>query len=86
MMVRSVRRFFNKKHIVKEEMIRRFSFMTTVTQRIDQILKTKFKFILSQMARTKSKCYNKFDPFLIMTVANRIRKWPYELKKISFNC
>ena len=35
------------------------------------------------MARTKSKCYNKFDPFLIMTVANKIRKSPYELKKIS---
>ena len=53
--------------------------------RIDQILKTIFQLVLSQIAQTKSK-RNKFNFFRKMTVASRIWRQLYEFLDISHEC
>ena len=45
---------------VEEKMNCRFNFVTTVTERINQILKTMFKFMLKQMTEAKTKSSHKF--------------------------
>ena len=44
-----------------------------------------FKFVLPQVARTKSMSSNNFNSFKSMTVIHRIGSWCYEVRTASLN-
>ena len=72
--------FANKE--LEEKMNCRFNFVTTITWRINRILKTVFKFMLTLVTQAQTKSRHKFYAFRIMRVIHRIQGWSYELQDV----
>ena len=58
--------------------------ISTAAQRIHRILEAMFKFALSLMTQANSKFCQKIDSSRVMKIINRVSRWSYELKNVSF--